>query len=279
MKKTEINYQFGRMNIIIDYTKDKKDFVDSFFKNNSFKKDNHNWKFSNIKSIEVKGEIYFIGKLVKYLEESNEEVINGDEITYTNVKNRLKGKSNFFLECRTGLIAFALDNGNISAKQFKENFAELCRLSLNIPFTPIEISTIDEKRSVLERVKELQIINKIKVQLRPSNPSPSKDWEKIDAKLQSLHINSYSASYTSESGIDFDSAQDIRSEIAMASDGYGQATIYGQRDGVKKTINTSTRPITETIKQDSENIDQPVYNKIIKIFKSIQERVHRYGKK
>lgn len=276
MRNQNTVYQLGRMNIIVNYDCDKTEVINSFFKEVTYKKnkDDHIWSFTDIKRNAIKNDVYFTGNLVKSVDKAEEEIIDKATISSITVKNKLKGKSNFCLECSTGLIAFAPDMGKISAKQFKEFFAKICQLSSDYPFIPVEISTIDEQRSVLDRIKELETINKVKIQLRPSNPSPSKAWKKIDDKLHSLNINSYSASYVSESGIDFASANDIRSELAMASDGYGNATIHGSLNGSQRVISTQTKPITETVCLANQTTDKGLLNRFIDLFKDIQTRVH-----
>jgi len=270
----ELTYYFARLNIFTAY-KNKLDFLTKAFISHAiFEAHSYLWGIIDVDTFVLDNENYISGNLVKYVIESTDEIVDKEQRKSStfSVPNKMIAKSNFLLHIKTGIISYNLCPNTISMKQFEENMVELMRLSHNLAMVPADIQTITEEGSILEILKTWDHITKIKIKLHPSNPRFAERWKKIDTKMQKSKISSYNASYISETSLDLESDDYIKSEIYMAVDGYGNASAEGMANGKRKRINTKNSPIqTKVLADDKEK----VYNILIETFRNIWNRMNK----
>lgn len=273
-----VNYYFARMNIVIPYDGKKIDFLKEMLCEGTNKKiKNYVWTFLNISEFSEQDDTYIRGNLAKYTENYDEEVIENGKSVLKKINNKVQGKSDFILECKTGLIAFTVVTNSISPKQFGDMFSELCRENVDVPIMPVDIALITDKKQVFERISSWDKVEKVTVTLHPSNPNSSKIWADVDKKMKKLNIGSYKSIYRSESEDGLRVEDEIRSEIAMATDGYGVADLSGEKDKRKVQATTKKSSIIEAFPKNNEDnqTSDEWYAGIIKKFKEIQEKIHR----
>lgn len=245
-----ITYQFGRLNLIANFT-DKKEFLLKAFQNELVMSVNkHEWAFFNITVIKSEFGEFVHGYLVKYRPEFPKEIANRKTHRLQNETDQdvVIAKARFFLHIKSGLISY-----HASSKIPRETFClQFCKLIIeahNAFFVDAEIETIQEREKVFESMKELKRITKIKLRLHPSNPSYSHIWASYDMRIKALGASKSLEEYEAEpkfGNLKIAQDQDIVSKITMADDGYGKAEITGQTDNDEtRKITTGDFPITE----------------------------------
>ena len=196
MKTQELSFVFARLNLMIDYTTENKadklaellSEKASIIEKSKSKKQNNIWSFTSIVRFEHNKQTYFLGNLTKYVDLDHEEVVTEHKIEKTTVKNKVKGKAIFILECNSGLIACNFSSNSISKLQFKNKLIELCRQNINSPLVPVDLSFIDDKRTIFDKIDSWQKITNISINLHPSNPSSNKIWDDLDKKMKNIAL-------------------------------------------------------------------------------------------
>ncbi len=270
----ELTYYFARLNIVVPF-ENKLDFLTkSFISSATMEKRSYLWGIIDVTFFPLNGENYISGNLAKYVIESTDEVVDKEERKSSTfaVPNKMIAKSNFLLHVKTGVIAYNICSNKISPNQFEENLVELMRLAQNLAIIPADIQTITHRGAILEVIKKWTSITKIRVKLHPSNPRFADEWKKIDEKMQKSRVSSYSATYSSETSLDLESDDYIKSEISMAVDGYGNASAEGISDGETKKVHTKESPIQIKVMADN---NETVYNILIESFKKIWDRMSK----
>lgn len=279
------SYIFGRLNLITGQPyENKTEFILLGLRSsNSLKKSNMNWCFVKVKRLDSEEGNFIYGVLVKYKESSPEEVINEEAGTIEEeiVENFIEAKSLFFLHIDSGIIAYR-PVSKISRNQFITNFCELFKQAYNNFFVDAEIESIEEEYEFFQKLQEFEVINRIEIQLHPSNPSLRDDWKDIDNKLKALKASTYKEEYEAKnetSGLNIKAIQndpDIKSKLTMADDGYGKAKVVGKIKEELKQITTSDHPVTMDVPiheniQDTFNELKSGFFKIFNRFKKVKK--------
>lgn len=275
MLNDEINFLFGRLNIIANY-KDKSQYLlDSLQRGIVITKRESNWGFYNISIIEIEGKQFYSGYLVKYKNEKEEEIVDEKNkvIKTTTVNNRTIASSPFFLQPHSGVIAFHPINGLIGHEQFRKVFAELIKAANDFILMDAEITFIEEETTIIEAIKSFDKIMDIRIELHPSNPSSRDLWRRTDDKLRRMGVEKYKQQYHSEKGLAFGETDEVYGDIIMASDGYGKAKIVGTKSGRIYTAKTEDTPASATGLRDCSTHEmlESIYFKYLEIWRRIEK--------
>jgi hypothetical protein len=203
-----------------------------------------------------------------------------DETTGTvkrgGTKNNIVAKSLFIINTTEMIIAFEETKNLISKTMFERMFKELFKTNHQGKTFEFSISTISEKYSFIEKIKNLHHINRISIILVPSNPSNADLWRNTDERMQENRITKYKEIQESsnEEGIIID--KETIAKMDMSEDGYGIARAQGKdAEGNSLTITTTSKEqeITQVL---PENIEREGLKRIInylsRTFESIRYR-------
>lgn len=223
----------------------------------------------------VTNENFIMGYLIKYDPYGRGEVL--DETTGTVKRggtiNNIVGKSLFIINIAEMIIAFEEIKNVISKKMFERMFINLFKINHEGKIFEFFISTISEKYSFIEKVKNLHNINRISIMLVPSNPNNADLWRNTDERMQVNRITKYKEIQESsnDEGIIID--EETIAKMAMSEDGYGVASAQGRdSDGNPLTITTTSKEqeITQVL---PENIERGGLTGIINYLSHTFERI------
>lgn len=243
-------------------------------------KTSHNKHAYKLVDVNVKNS-YISGYLIKYDPYSIDEVYDDTnaKLSTDSTKNKIVAKSYFIIEYDAGLLVFEEVSNQISKNTFIERFKELFIDNHKEKRTVlINISGIVEQYSFLERVKELKKIEKITLNLVPSNPHFADKWENVDERLRKLNIGKYKEIQETKSNEGIIIDEETESKILMSEDGYGDTQVYGKdENNIETFISTKSKERTVSIDIPKNIFDQglvSIINYMDKKIKKIKERTN-----
>ena len=243
-------------------------------------KTSHNKHAYKLVDVNVKNN-YISGYLIKYDSYSIDEVYDDTnaKLSTDSTKNKIVAKSYFIIEYDAGLLIFEEVSNQISKNTFIERFKELFIDNHKEKRTVlINISGIVEQYSFLERVKELKKIEKITLNLVPSNPHFADKWENVDERLRKLNIGKYKEVQETKSNEGIIIDEETESKILMSEDGYGDTQVYGKdENNIETFISTKSKERTVSIDIPKNIFDQglvSIINYMDKKIKKIKERTN-----
>ncbi len=271
----DITYYFGRLNLIAYYTDKKPYIVNSLKKKQQVVVKEYEWGFFDVDEITIFEENYIYGNLVKYKTLTAEEIVDREKRkTITEpASDRVLAKSFFLLHIKSGLIGYHPIPNKISDNQFRMIFSRLIEEANDNLLINADIQTVNEEVEIIKAIRSFDAINSLFIRLHPSNPNYSHRWKKIDDKMKIMQAEIYKSSYNSNKGLVINEEDEVYEEILMASDGYGKAELYGQKDGKKKIASTEKIPIkAEGPKEGTtQEIVSPIISKFTEILKRIMD--------
>ena len=216
-------------------------------------KDDTEWKFGGIKY----GDDYIFGKLAKY---------KGHIITITDEKNKdfkqdkIKDAHlcNFLINFEKHILVYESKKniGEISPKilieeLFNSYFGGEEQISLEI---------ITDKREIIQRIEDLEVITSVKLHLKPTNPNSSPSSDRMDKLLKSLKASRLTIEASSVAGIDLSGGENfLQSGLRLAEEGYGNAQVIGRKKDKEdeyETINSYNLPVSEKVKLPQDDNDK-----------------------
>jgi hypothetical protein len=225
--------------------------------------------------IEIKDN-YIYGYLIKYDPYSIDEVFNEKELKVSkdSLRNKIVAKSLFIIDYKESLIIFEEISGHISTKTFIDRFKELfIENHKEKRKANIDISAIVDKYAFLNKVKDLKKVEKITLNLFPSNPRFNDRWKNFDERLRNNNINKYKEVQETNDpeGIIVDT--ETESKMMMSEDGYGKSIVMGiDKKNIKTTLSTSNRERTITL-DVPKNIIEMGFIEIINFMNQLLEKI------
>ncbi len=213
------------------------------------------WSFAEVSELSNDLGDFVHGYLVKF-RDSFEEIIRPEEGQFdeTTISDRVEAKSELFLHIKSGLIAYHPTGSEISINTFQSRFCKVFEEAYENLFISTEIQAIEERFEIFEKIRELQVIEKISFKLHPSNPNNTPIWKDADDDIKSMGASSYVEEYSVEPGVvkglnreRILEDEQIRGKFVIAEDGYGEGKVTGTRDGERKVISTRSNPTTTTV--------------------------------
>ena len=246
-------FHFGRLNLIGVWD-DKRKFVYDTLKIDIVEvRGKFKYGFFGVEEISFDGEVFVFGRLVKYKPLLEGETVNEDkhELTGGGLPDGVVAKSEFFLNYRTGVVAYKPVANMLSANQFRELFAALIEAAHHNFFIDAEVESIDENLVIEEALSTFKSVKRISIDLHPTNPSNREIYRRLDERLHRLKANRLKQTIEANKG-GFDRSalkeDDTYRGLFMAIDGYGKGSIQGEtQDGRSVTINTDDSPVTKAV--------------------------------
>jgi hypothetical protein len=194
---------------------------------------------------------FISGFLIKYDPYSVDEVFDDakSKLSTDTIKNKVIAKSFFIVDYDNGLLIFEeipnLISKNTFISRFKELFIDNHKDKRKVL---INISGIVEQYSFLERVKDLKKIEKITLNLVPSNPHFADRWEIVDERFKKLNIGKYREIQETKNNEGIIIDEETESKILMSEDGYGDTFVLGKdENNILTTISTKSKERTVTL--------------------------------
>ena len=271
-------YYFGRLNLMGVWD-NKREFLHKALKSGSVEsKRNFKYGIFDVEEIALQGQVFVYGRLVKYKPVLEGEVVDEQKgkVVEGGLPHGVVAKSDFFLHYQSEVIAYRPIANRLSESQFREMFARLIEAAHHHFFVSAALELIEEEFGIIEAVKKFQIIQRIVIEVHPTNPSNRKTYQRIDERLKRLKAQRMKQSIEGgEGGLNKDTLEedDIYAGLVMAADGYGKGRVQGVLDGAKVTISTGQSPVKKEI-LFSENPEEVLYQ-LLPVFKRIWERMKR----
>lgn len=236
------------------------------------------WSFFDLSELEVDGQRFLQGKLVKYSPEGQEKVADEEqrEIHLQDIRNVVEAESPFFIHLgeEETIVAFHPVVSAISQKTFRARFIELYRRAHNNFFVDPDLELINERLAIWEALRRFEKILRFKVKLHRPNPSTREEWKKVAEDLEEKNAKEYREEYVADkdsSGLDIADDDEIRGKVLMAEDGYGEASVTGLLNGKRSFASTSKSPVSAQVAK-LEATEQGKLEVLIETFRKIWSR-------
>lgn len=236
-------YYFSRFHIEVEYKGDKINFLKQGLKTKpTVEKGNFKYKFFNVTDAIYKDHRTLVGSLVKYDGNAEDDVVDEEKEVIKKVPNanKIVASSRFIVDPENSLIIFNEVVGAISIAAFHDIFKKLFDANHEKDDT-MSITTIQEVYSFIEKVKELDVVTRVRIDLVPSNPHFGR-WKKIDEKIKAknlTHLTEIQENKKKGETIIID--EETEDKFYMAEDGYGNGQVTGEVQGQKKQITTTEK--------------------------------------
>lgn len=276
-------FQFGRVLIVGRQVDNKSDFFNTVFLAKKPVTDQFNkYLFLDVQSLSINQETFFAGKLVKYKAKEEDIVIeDSSALGISIVDNAVVAQPEFVLHPYTGIIAFRSMPSLFSPRQFRNKFALLVEASLDNFFISTKVEAVNEELNIQEQLDKFRLINRISMDLHPSNPHNGDLWKQIDEKIKAYGAGEYKQELKAPEGgglnIEKIHDSDVYAGLVMAADGYGYAEAEGVlEDGRRVKVTTADNPTEAktTIDGNSEHL----INQLVRTFKSVWKRTQHEAK-
>lgn len=259
MKQSVHVYHFGRLNLLGATYEGKRGYILEALRANIFESDREfKYLIAKVQELTVNDDVFVYGTLVKYKELLEGIVVdeNRKELVEGGLPDGLIAEAKFFLHYGSSVVAYRPIANRISDRQFRNLFARLIQAGRNNLMVTADVESIDEEIQILEALEELVTIERITIDLHPTNPSNREIYISIDERLKRLRAERMRQTIEAKDGGLNKTAireDDTYRGIVMATDGYGWARVDGvNKEGRQVQINTDDSPITARV-TDFEN--------------------------
>lgn len=261
MPLTELLFYAGRVNLMPtqpNLTEKGELFRRALGAAVTFSRAQFEWTFLNVSEIKVSGREFFSGFLVKFTPESRAEFAKLDTRTLqiAIARDLVEAKARFFVEVETGIIFYHPVMPQIRRDTFESRFCRLFERGLGNFFIDVQIDPIREQFSILQELKQFEVILELDITLRPSNPDHSELWEQQDEKLKRRRAKWMREKICGSEvagGLNIKEDAEILSSLYMAEDGYGEASIRGRRAGKVRRISSRDAQIKSSGPNDEQD--------------------------
>jgi hypothetical protein len=162
---------------------------------------------------------------------------------------------------------------NLIEDVFNSYYGEDSRIGLNL---------IADERKILDRLDNLDVITKVLLHIKPTNPNSTPSSDQMDKLLKGMNASHATIEVHSTRGIDLKGGKNfLQSGLKLAEEGHGNATVIGsmktdsQLDGEKKliAINSLNLPIKESVLLPQDDIEKIkiLIEKIIEVEKRLAQ--------
>lgn len=281
MPLTELLYYAGRVNVMPTQP-NRADKLELFRRALgaavSFNRAQFEWTFLNVSEIRINDREFLSGFLVKFTPESRAEFAKLDTRTLqvAVARDLVEAKSRFFVEVETGIIFYHPSMPHIRKDTFESRFCRLFEKGLGDFFIDIQIDPIREQFSILQEMKQFEMVLEVDITLRPSNPDHSELWADQDVKLKRRRAKWMREKICGSEiagGLNIKDDEEILSSLYMAEDGYGEASIRGRRQGKVRRISSRDAQIKSSGPNDEQD-PEVVLGALLEGFSEVIKRLH-----
>ena len=278
MPRRAHTYHFGRL-FLYHPSVDKRQTILDALKAGVFESE-RKFKYGifDVQEIDNDGQWFVFGRLVKYKQLLEGEVVNEDEKRLLDdaLLRGVVAKSNFLLHYESSVLSFRPLPSRISDRQFRTVFPRLIVAAYEDWFVGANVESIDEDLEIVDAIRAMDIVERIKFEVRPSNPSLREEYRSLQERLREMRAEKLAQTVVArEGGFDKDAllADESYQGIMMATDGYGRGEVHGQSEGRTKVIRTEDSPVVTKIVPSEEPLE--ILNQLLQSFKRIWERFQR----
>jgi hypothetical protein len=282
MAEAELNYLFARLNIVsfqhdLFETHDKPSlFTAGFNHSQAVEFMGYQWAFFSFEIISTDNGDFIAGYLTKYRPRDTTLIV--DEVAHVVTKQEstnVKAQSRFFVHIKSGLMVYHPVVPEISPAVFRNRLLDLFHLGVK-KLADVKISTIDDRAHVLKEFANFERIEKIAIELVPSNPDNSPIWKDLDDDMKKQELAKLKKEIyvrPDSTGRALQSNKDIIASLTMAEDGYGSATVTGVKNGKRAVLRTHDTPVFMKVWEGEEEANESVLARLLPGVLSIFERI------
>lgn len=268
-------YYFGRVDMF-SALGDKKGLINKALNSSDIEfVGQYKYGFFEPKKIWIDEEEFVAGYLVKFKPILEKEVVDESrhEVIDREISDGVIAKSRFYLHCKTMVFSYRPIVGKISAQQFRKIFSHLVESLCGDLLAKCYVESIDEETKILDAINKFDLLERISVEVHPTNPNNRHIYKDVDTRIKGLEAQSFRQEIIGgTNGLNKNNvlSDDIYNSLVMAVDGYGEGVVVGKVDGEKKTIHTYDSPVNCDV--DSAQDDSLVLLILNKAFKRIWNR-------
>lgn len=241
-----------------------EDLIDAIMHPMTIQKNKYSYTFANMHF--DKTYKYVFGKLVKFLPEGEVETIEPvkHEESSVFIDHKIESSSPFIITLDNMGIAYPTVWNEVTEEQFEKYFSELIIAKFDGFFVDCKIEAIVDLRTFVDRLVEIDRIDKIKATVMPPNPLFGPVWKGLKEYMERRDTGEVTISEKTktENGIKTsikkimqnilrskeEKNTDMQVEegsydvtdaaLLMAADGYGHAKVEGKSNNEKVIIKT-----------------------------------------
>lgn len=271
-------YHFGRLHLVGVLDNKRQIILNSLQSDVTDSQGKFKYGFFDVQEISMAHEQFVFGRLVKYKDILEAEVANEQlkRLVEEEVGDGVVSKSNFFLHFRTSSIAYNPIANRISDQQFRTMFVRLLKKGQGNFFFDGDMETIDEDIKIRDSIFSLDKIEKISLNLFPTNPSSRDIYRRLDDRLHDLNAKKMQQTiYAEPEGFNKGALEEDESYrgVVMAADGYGHASVHGVKDGRKVVVYTNSAPVLREV----THFEEPnlILEQLLTTFREIWTRIEK----
>lgn len=240
-------YYFGRVDIFSAKDNNREIISRALMSNRVSVFRRFKYGFFDANEITFKNHDFISGVLVKFKQVYEKEVVDESihQVVDGGLQDGVVAKAAFYLDYRSKVIAYRPILNQISAKQFCYIFSRLIEQFNDELFVRCYVESINESMKIEDAINKFEVINRIGVEVHPTNPHNRELYQNIDNRLKVLEADSYKQEISGgANGLNKQKIveDDSYKGLIMASDGYGKGFVEGIVNGEKMVVNTYDSP-------------------------------------
>lgn len=261
----QVKYYFAHYNLLVSEEDNDEYMVNVLNSQQRVIRGNYKWGFFDCREIEVEGEQFIFGYLVKYLPTVEVPTVDEEtsERTTEEVESGRVAESPFFVHIPTHLIVYHPVANKIGIKQFGHVVEELVTAYRDHLFISFNFGLLTQQVQFLQELRSFDKIERITIKLWRANPN-FRERKRIEDRLNRLKatVEEKIVAESSE-GLNIEGDEETLEKIEMADQGFGESTAKGFAEGDAKTISTNDFPIEGTAPKVEDVGEQGVVGSII----------------
>lgn len=229
------------------------------------------WNFAGIKT----GDDYIYGKLGK---STKFNTLKRDDKTkdYVPTEIAIDNVMVFLINLEQNIIVFE-SKKDIGHKAPLDIIKDIFNI-IHKDKESLELELITDKREIIKRLNRMKFINKICLNVHPTNPHSTDSSEKMDNWLKQGRISRLKIeAHSEDKGIDLENLDLIRSGLYLAQEGHGSGKIDGKIGDKKEKLITGKYPIRKegNIQKDDEMNIKILLHQIKELIRALEEKINK----
>jgi hypothetical protein len=194
-------------------------------------------------------------------------------ISKSGEKNLVQNLSHFWFFPDKYIVVFERSNiiGEIQFQNLlKQGFSQFFNKVYEV-----DIDLLQDKKEINKIIREADKVIQFELNVRPTNPDPNPDADRIDKILQEMNVTTSNMKFSNnKSGLNFTKKNNlISSGIALCSMGYGTFRSVYIKAKERFTIDSKKKIVKERIKlpEDTEGMQKKVKALMLKKLKELED--------
>lgn len=214
------------------------------------------------------------GYIVKYRDEALEVFEEGQrDIVKGVVPDAIQWRAFFVIDFKYWIVAIQAVSG-VSDNVLGNVLQSIIVEGNGGILVKTHLEPVIDREEFVAHVRSLNRIDKMTINVHPSNPRFKESWRVVDNDMQGANIGNWTSRVEPKEpdiGIMPNEDSTIWRSLLMAADGYGNAIIRGLKDGYKTVIRS--RFEAKTVAIDEDQVKDPMVQQVISAIEK-HEKIH-----